>query len=59
MQIFNLNNRDNLEKFDAEFDKRIFLGYSSNSKVYRVFNKKTLTMQESMHVVFFKSNHLL
>ncbi|KAG6668099.1 hypothetical protein CIPAW_01G148100 [Carya illinoinensis] len=43
-------------KFDAKSDKCIFLGYSTNSKAYRVFNKKTLTVQESMHVVFDESN---
>jgi len=30
----------------------IFLGYSSNSKAYRVFNKRTLTFEESIHVAF-------
>ncbi|KAK8625938.1 hypothetical protein V6N13_057093 [Hibiscus sabdariffa] len=39
-------------KFDAKSDEAIFLGYSSNSKAYRVFNKRTLVVEESMHVVF-------
>ncbi|XP_042984783.1 uncharacterized protein LOC122313675, partial [Carya illinoinensis] len=51
-KCFILNDRDNLGKFDAKSDEGIFLGYSTNSKAYRVFNKKTLTVQESMHVVF-------
>jgi len=33
-------------------DDGIFLGYSSNSKAYRVFNKRTLTIEESIHVAF-------
>ena len=33
-------------------DKGIFLGYSSTSKAYRVFNKRTLTVEESVHVAF-------
>jgi len=48
-----LNNRkDKLGKFDAKADDGIFLGYSSNSKAYRVFNKRTLTVEESIHVAF-------
>ncbi|GMI98499.1 hypothetical protein HRI_003519200 [Hibiscus trionum] len=44
--------RENLGKFDAKSDEAIFLGYSSNSKAYRVFNKRTLVVEESIHVVF-------
>jgi hypothetical protein len=38
-KCFVLNDRDNLGKFDAKSDEGIFLGYSSTSKAYRVFNK--------------------
>ena len=38
--------------FDAKADVGIMLGYSSVSKAYRVFNKRTLTIEESTHVVF-------
>jgi hypothetical protein len=51
-----LNDRDNLGKFDAKSDEDIFLGYSSNSKAYRVFNKRTMVVDESMHVVFDEAN---
>ncbi|XP_073152674.1 uncharacterized protein [Henckelia pumila] len=33
-------------------DEGIFLGYSSISKAYRVFNKRTLNVEESIHVIF-------
>ena len=33
----------------------IFLGYSSISKAYRIFNKRTLVIEESMHLVFDES----
>ena len=46
------NGKDNLKKFDAKSDEAIFLGYSINSKPYRIFNKRTLTMEESIHVIF-------
>ena len=47
-----LNIKDNLGKFDAKSDKGLFLGYSLTSKVYRVFNLTTKTLEESMHVKF-------
>jgi hypothetical protein len=55
-KCFVLNDRDNLGKFDAKSDEGIFLGYSSNSKAYRVFNKRIMVLDESMHVVFGEAN---
>ena len=46
------NGKDNLEKFDSKVDEAIFLGYFTTSKAYRVFNKHTLVVQESIHVAF-------
>ena len=52
-KCFVLNNeKDNLEKFDAKSDEAIFLGYFISSKAYRVFNKRTLIVEESIHVTF-------
>ncbi|GMI77355.1 hypothetical protein HRI_001404800 [Hibiscus trionum] len=52
-KCFVLNNgKDNLGKFDAKSDEAIFIGYSLTSKAYRVFNKRTLVVEESIHVVF-------
>jgi hypothetical protein len=51
-KCFILNDKDNLGKFHAKSDGGIFLGYSMNSKAYRVYNKRSLTIEESMHVVF-------
>ena len=48
-----------MEKFDAKSNVGIFLGYSSSSKAYRVFNKKTMVVEESIHVVFDESNESL
>jgi len=56
-KYFVLNNsKDNLGKFDAKSDEAIFLGYSLHSKAYRVFNKRTLTVEESIHVIFDETN---
>ena len=46
------NGKDNLGKFDPRSDEGIFLGYSSQSKAYRVYNKSTKKIEESIHVVF-------
>jgi len=46
-----LRDRENLGKFDTKSDEGIFLGYSTNSRAYRVFNKRTESMMESINVV--------
>ena len=45
-----LSDRENLGKFDAKSDEGIFLGYSTTSRAYRVFNKRTKTVMESINV---------
>ena len=45
-------------KFDSKVNEGNFLGYSTSSKAYRVFNKRTLVVEESMHVIFDESNSL-
>ena len=39
------NNKDNLGKFDEKSDEGIFLGYSLSSRSFRIFNKRTLTIE--------------
>nr|GEY14124.1 retrovirus-related Pol polyprotein from transposon TNT 1-94 [Tanacetum cinerariifolium] len=41
---------DHLGKFDGKDDEGFFVGYSTNSKVFRVFNSRTRIMEENMHV---------
>ena len=45
-----LSDRENLRKFDAKSDEGIFFGYSTNSRAYRVFNKRTKIVMESINV---------
>ncbi|KAH9672026.1 protein ALUMINUM SENSITIVE 3 [Citrus sinensis] len=47
---------NNFGKFDPKSDVGIFLGYSNSSKAYRVYNKRTLVVEESMHVTFDEFN---
>ena len=58
-KCFILNTKDNLENFDAKSSVGIFLGYSLFSKAYKVFNKKIMVVEESIHVVFDESNNSL
>ena len=51
-KCFILNNeKDILGKFDAKGDEGIFLGYFLQSKAYRVFNKRTIVVEESIHAM--------
>nr|CAN81433.1 hypothetical protein VITISV_010698 [Vitis vinifera] len=58
-KCFILNTKDNFGKFDAKLDVGIFLGYSTSSKAFRVFNKRTMVVEESIHVIFYESNNSL
>ena len=56
-KCFVLNNgKESLGKFDAKADKGIFLGYSLHSKAFRIYNKRTMTIEESIHVSFDETN---
>ena len=58
-RYFVLNNsEDSLDKFEAKSDEAIFLGYSTSSKAFRLFNKRSLVMEESIYVIFHKTNDL-
>ena len=48
---FILKDRENVGKFDTRSNEGIFLGYSSSSKAYRVFNKRTSKVVEIVNVV--------
>lgn len=50
------NGKDNLGKFNARADESIFIGYSTLSKDFRVFNIRTKTIEESIHVTFDETN---
>ena len=50
------NGKRNLGKFDERSDEAIFLGYVSDSKVYKVYNKRTTSVEESIHVIFDETN---
>ncbi|GKE95106.1 retrovirus-related pol polyprotein from transposon TNT 1-94, partial [Tanacetum coccineum] len=49
-----LNTIDYLGKFDGKADEGFFVGYSTNSKAFRVFNSRTRIVEENLHVKFSK-----
>nr|GFA63738.1 retrovirus-related Pol polyprotein from transposon TNT 1-94 [Tanacetum cinerariifolium] len=49
---------DNLDKMKEKVDECIFVGYSTQSRAYRVFNKRTRVIMESIHVNFDELPHM-
>ncbi|GKE02828.1 ribonuclease H-like domain-containing protein, partial [Tanacetum coccineum] len=47
-----LNTIDHRGKFDKKADEGFFVGYSTNSKAFRVFNSRTRIVEENLHVKF-------
>nr|GFA89103.1 integrase, catalytic region, zinc finger, CCHC-type, peptidase aspartic, catalytic [Tanacetum cinerariifolium] len=43
---------ENIDKIKEKGDEYIFVGYSNQSRAYRVFNKRTRVIMESIHVNF-------
>nr|GEU47195.1 putative ribonuclease H-like domain-containing protein [Tanacetum cinerariifolium] len=50
-----LNTLDPLGKFEGNVDEGFLVGYSINSKAYRVFNSRTRIVQKTLHVNFLKN----
>ena len=48
---FILKDRENVRKFKSRSDEGIFLGYSSTSKAYRIYNKRTVMVMEIVNTV--------
>nr|GEX27175.1 retrovirus-related Pol polyprotein from transposon TNT 1-94 [Tanacetum cinerariifolium] len=49
---------ENLDKMKEKGDACIFVGYSTQSRAYRVFNKRTRVIMESIHVNFDELPHM-
>ncbi|GKA40248.1 integrase, catalytic region, zinc finger, CCHC-type containing protein [Tanacetum coccineum] len=46
------NDSEDLGKFQAKADIRIFVGYAPSRKGYRIYNKRTRQLIETIHVTF-------
>nr|GFB89063.1 retrovirus-related Pol polyprotein from transposon TNT 1-94 [Tanacetum cinerariifolium] len=49
---YNIRDGENLDKMKEKCDECIFVGYSTQSRAYRVFNKRTRVIMETIHVNF-------
>ncbi|KAL3534607.1 hypothetical protein ACH5RR_003068 [Cinchona calisaya] len=58
-KCFILKIKENLGKFDKKSDEGIFPGYSSDKKAYRVYNRRTLLIEEVVHVTFDETNDVI
>nr|GFA38520.1 hypothetical protein [Tanacetum cinerariifolium] len=47
-----LNTKDHSSKFTGKADECFFVGYSLNSKAFRVFNSITRIVEENLHIRF-------
>nr|GEV57787.1 hypothetical protein [Tanacetum cinerariifolium] len=47
--------KDHLGKFDGKADEGLCVGYSLNSKAFRVFNSRTRIVKENLHIRFSES----
>nr|GEU29575.1 putative ribonuclease H-like domain-containing protein [Tanacetum cinerariifolium] len=50
-----LNTLDQLGKFDGKADEGFLVGYSINSKSFRVYNSRTRKVEENLHVNFLEN----
>ncbi|GJS84313.1 ribonuclease H-like domain-containing protein [Tanacetum coccineum] len=50
-----LNTLAPLGKFDGKADEGFFVGYSINSKAFRVFNTRTRKVEENLHINFLEN----
>nr|GEU58031.1 ribonuclease H-like domain-containing protein [Tanacetum cinerariifolium] len=54
-----LNTLDYLGKFDGKCDEGFFVGYSLNSKAFRVYKTRTRKVEDNLHVRFLKDNPII
>ncbi|GJY11158.1 ribonuclease H-like domain-containing protein, partial [Tanacetum coccineum] len=54
-----LNTLDNLGKFDGKSDEGFFVGYSLNSKAFRVYNTITKKVEENLHIGFLENKPMI
>ncbi|GJY30700.1 putative ribonuclease H-like domain-containing protein [Tanacetum coccineum] len=50
-----LNTLDHLDKFKGKADEGFLVGYSINSKAFRVFNTRTRKVEENLHIKFIEN----
>nr|GEY25508.1 ribonuclease H-like domain-containing protein [Tanacetum cinerariifolium] len=51
--------KDQLGKFDGKLDEGMFVGYSTTSKAFRVYNIKTRKVEENLHITFLENKPMI
>nr|GEV50037.1 hypothetical protein [Tanacetum cinerariifolium] len=51
--------KDQLGKFDAKSNEGIFVGYSTTSKAFRVYNIRTRKVEENLHITFLENKPMI
>nr|GEV87618.1 hypothetical protein [Tanacetum cinerariifolium] len=54
-----LNILDQLGKFDEKLDEWIFVGYSTISKAFKVYNNRTRKVEENLHITFLENKPMI
>ncbi|GJT01715.1 putative ribonuclease H-like domain-containing protein [Tanacetum coccineum] len=54
-----LNTLDYLGMFDGKSDEGFFVGYSMNSKAFRVYNIRTRKVEENLHIRFLEDKPII
>nr|GEW23569.1 putative ribonuclease H-like domain-containing protein [Tanacetum cinerariifolium] len=54
-----LNTLDQLGKFDEKLDEGIFVGYTTTSKAFRVYNIRTRKVEENMQITFLENKPMI
>nr|GFB03326.1 retrovirus-related Pol polyprotein from transposon TNT 1-94 [Tanacetum cinerariifolium] len=54
-----LNTLNHLGKFDEKADEGFFVGYSMNSKAFRVYNISTRRLEENLHIEFLENKSIV
>nr|GEU67437.1 putative ribonuclease H-like domain-containing protein [Tanacetum cinerariifolium] len=54
-----LNTLDQLGKFDGNSDEEIFVGYSTTSKAFRVYNIRTRKVEKNLHITFLENKPMI
>nr|GEX87248.1 hypothetical protein [Tanacetum cinerariifolium] len=54
-----LNTLDQLGKFNGKSNEGIFVGYSTTSKAFKVYNIRTRKVKENLHIAFLKNKPMI
>nr|GEY86101.1 retrovirus-related Pol polyprotein from transposon TNT 1-94 [Tanacetum cinerariifolium] len=54
-----LNTLEQLGKFDRKSDEGIFVGYSTTSKAFKVYNIRTKKVEKNLHITFLENKPMI